>query len=237
MSRHVLYFPDLPQTGCLSISGEEARHAARVKRLQPGDSLSLHDGRGGAATARILDLAKDRRGEWTLSLELLEHARTPRTTPRVRLCTGVPKGERLAELIDSISQAGAACWSPLASARAIVDPREGKIERLHRVTIESLKQSGRAWLLEIGPAVSFAQAIALPNAVLADASGPLYAATGASEVTLLIGPEGGFDAAEIALARERGAAVSSFGVHTMRTETAATVAAAIILDAERRTPR
>jgi RsmE family RNA methyltransferase len=50
-------------------------------------------------------------------------------------------------------------------------------------------------------------------------------------ITLLVGPEGGFSAGELALARERGAAIARFGGHVMRIEVAAVVAAAMVLGA------
>src|SRR5690606_33999030 len=127
---------------------------------------------------------------------------------------------------------------PLAAARTVVEPRPGKLDRLSRVAGESAKQSGRAWLLRIGSSATLSEALSGTDAasgnlvVVADHSGDPYRATGAAEIRLLIGPEGGFEPREIEEARAAGASIASFGPHAMRIETAAPVAAAIVLHVE-----
>ena len=108
------------------------------------------------------------------------------------------------------------------------------MDRLSRTAAEASKQCGRAWLLEIGATLSFEGAIA-PDAravVLADASGDRYQRGGSPDIRLLIGPEGGWSARELNQARASGVRIARFGPHAMRIETAAIVAAAVVLDAE-----
>lgn len=234
MAHHSIYFSDLPDTDLITIRGEEAHHALRVKRLEAGDTLTLRNGRGLVITAR-LEASRKVRGEFELDARVVARVVAPPASPRLTVLTGVPKGDRIDQLVEGLSQVGAAAWGPLVCERSVVEPREGKRDRLERIALESLKQCNRAWAMEIAPPVPFAEAVTMPGAVLAHAEGGPLTLGAAAEVTLLIGPEGGFSDRELALANERGVAVATFGVHVMRIETAGVVAAALIMNnAQRR---
>lgn len=223
----------------LAIPGDEAQHAARVKRLTEGDLVHVLDGRGATASARIARISKSA-GEWTLDLviETVEHRPAP--TPRIEVWSSPPKGPRLEDMIDGLSQAGCAAWRPLLTERTIVDPREGKLARLERAAIESAKQCARPWIMEIGAPVRFDHAISThadTTLLIADASGAHPAnlrVPKTGRVALLVGPEGGFSQSELALApaipRLR------LGPHTMRIETAAVVGAALLVNALGQSP-
>jgi 16S rRNA (uracil1498-N3)-methyltransferase len=149
--------------------------------------------------------------------------------------SATPKGPRAAELIEQLSQVGAAAWRPLMTERGVVDPGDVKVERLRRVALESAKQCGRAWVMEIGDPSPLDAALGAGDepVVVADAAGGRYRpAAGAASVRVLIGPEGGWsDAERVAICAAPGITFASFGPHVMRIETAAVAAAAIILDA------
>lgn len=239
MALHRVHLDAIPPVGeiCV-IEGDEAKHAARVKRLEPGNHLQLLDGRGSVARAVVIavppELAARRKHEWLLPVRVEDVAHVAPTSPALHVCSATPKGARLDDMIDAISQAGAARWSPLETTLGVVDPRDTKLSRIERVAVEASKQCGRAWVLCTGPRLTFSQALDPRDAavVLADGSGTPYRRTGAASVRLLIGPEGGWTADELASARASGARVHTFGPHIMRIETASVVAAAIILAAE-----
>lgn len=233
MARHIVAIPEIPPSGqTLRVVGEEAHHAARVKRLREGDRVDLRTGRGHIGHGRVQTIARDKKGEWAFEVCVDSCAEVPGPTPRLVIRSGAPKGDRLEQMIESLSQVGAASWGPLGCALSVVEPREGKLARLERVAVESMKQCGRAWTLAIDDARAFESALG-PGVILADASGGPYTPSGADTLTLLIGPEGGLTSEEIALARAAGCTIASFGVHTMRVETAAVVAAALVLELER----
>jgi 16S rRNA (uracil1498-N3)-methyltransferase len=233
MPSHRVYSDEPLRPGTLTVAGEEAHHAVRVKRLESGDRLELLDGRGAVAQALIESIDRDRHG-WRLQLSIQTVSQTPPISPRIDVCSPAPKGQRLADLIDGLSQVGAAGWSLLDTRFSRGDPRPGQLERLERVAAEASKQCGRPWLLEIGEGLPFERAIeGGPSIVLGDASGGPYARSGASDIRLLIGPEGGWSPEELDLGRAAGIVVARFGPHTMRIETAAVAAAAIVLATER----
>lgn len=235
--RILLEMPDFAPGEAVRIDADEARHAAHSKRLRAGDPVELLNGRGLRAQATIEQVARERAGP-ILHLRILAAQTVPPVSPRLTVMAATPKGGRADELVDSLAQVGAACWRPLLAARTVVDPRPTKLDRLARLAIEAAKQSGRAWMLQIGPPITLAQALAETQAapgkalVLADASGGPYQPTNAPEIHLLIGPEGGFEPAELALARDAAAQIASFGPHIMRIETATVAAAAVVLAAE-----
>lgn len=224
-----------PRTTNLVVTGDEAHHAIRVKRLEVGDPVQVLDGRGRIAGCAVAATGKDGR-EWVLRLNVGQVEEAAPTRPRIEVLSAVPKGPRVADLIDGLSQVGAASWAPLETSRSVSDARPAKLERLERTAMEAAKQSGRAWRLEIGPGQRLDAVLRAQDAavVVADASGEPYRPSGAPVIRLLVGPEGGWTNGELAAARAAGAAVARFGPHTMRIEVATAVAAAIILDAEGR---
>ncbi len=226
---HTIFIPGLPETvTTFRVEGDEARHATRVKRLGVGEQVRVLDGAGAMLVCAIIDAGR------AMELEVRERHRLPRLAPLVRVRTATPKGPRLEKMIDQLSQVGAASWTPLATDLGVVDPGEHKIERTQRIAVESAKQCARAWMLDIEPRTTFHTAIrASADIVIASAEAPAYVPMGRPEVHLLIGPEGGFTPREIDLARAAGARFASFGPHIMRIETAAVVAAGIVLNTER----
>jgi len=225
--KHAVYLPDArPEHGELVVEGEEGRHAVRVKRLREGDGVEVLTGAGVRLTTRVLEATR------RLRLSVLGSQEVRPEEPAVEICSPPPKGPRLGDMIDQLSQVGATSWRPLKAAFAAERLTPARRERLERVAIEAMKQCRRAWLLEIGPELAVAEALVIgPGAdlLVADASGePYEPAPGALAVRVLVGPEGGWRADELETARRAGARVCRFGPHVMRLETAAVVAGAAV---------
>lgn len=226
---HTMYLPSLPAVSGIDliVGGEEGRHAARVKRIDPGDSVRVLDGCGGSGLAKVRSIDKAN-GEWTVTLRVDTVQRANPLFPAIDVCSAVPKGPRLEEMIDSLSQVGAASWRPLLTARSVAGPP--RQDRLQRIAAEAGKQCGRAWFLELGAPIEFSQALRLPGPLLAHADGSACSPSDSTDrVSLLVGPEGGWSPEELAAAHAAGVPARRFGPLTMRIETAAPVAAAILL--------
>ncbi len=226
--------PDTGQT--LEIAGEEAAHAVRVKRVSPGDHLGLMDGAGVLAEATAEQVIKGGKRDGPaliVRIDSRSEVPWPGVAPQVEVLSATPKGSRVDELVDGLSQAGAASWSPLHTARGVVDPRDAKLARLERIAREAAKQCARPWMLRIGPQQSFARAIEPDGAhvVVADATGGPWVGSmnDGRRLRLLVGPEGGWTGDELAGATRAGATIARFGVHTMRIEVAAVAACAVLM--------
>lgn len=226
---HAIYLPTLtPGTDRITVEGDEARHAARARRLRQGQPVIVLDGRGTVARCSILRAAR------TLELKVESESRVEPVRPAVHVLAAPPKGQRIERLIDALVQVGAASFTPITTRLSVVDPGEGKLARIQRIAVEAAKQSRRPWLMTLGEKTTFPEALGHAiNPVIADAGGEHYTPSGADVVTLLVGPEGGWTDDELRAARSAGAPVASFGPHTMRIEVAAPTAAACILAAER----
>jgi|CXWL01.1.fsa_nt_gi 16S rRNA (uracil1498-N3)-methyltransferase len=237
MSIHRVVFPSLATAVAddVTVSGDEAHHLARVRRVGAGAEIELLDGKGHRARATVKGIEKRREG-WAVHARVTSRAREGEVTPRIEVWASAPKGDRLAQMIEGLSQVGAASWAPLMSERTVVEPGAHKLDRLMRVASESLKQCGRAWALEILDGGDLRAAISMASGgtlVVADAGGAACVAVkgGNGMVRLLIGPEGGFTPEELALVRDAGGVMWCFSPHTMRIETAAVAGAAIVREA------
>jgi 16S rRNA (uracil1498-N3)-methyltransferase len=218
------YLPQSLETPGLRLTGAEANHLRRVLRYEPGDEITLFDGRGSEARARIVSIADD-------AVELAVLERSPADEfPRwsVTLASAVPKGERFDWLVEKATELGVDRVVPLITARSIVNPGAGKLARLRRTIIEASKQCGRSRLMELADPIPWDDFLAGRSSsesfVIADPSGepfgPSRAASGV-DMVLAVGPEGGFTTDELVRAGERGAGLVSLGSTILRIETAA----------------
>lgn len=229
---------ELREGEVVEISGDEAHHAARVKRLRAGAEVEICNGEGTIAAARLEGLEKLGKKEgWKLAARVVSVRREGPIRPRVEVLSEAPKGAELETMVDMLSQLGAASWAPLACHRSEVDPRPGKLERLERTASESSKQCGRAWWLTVGERREYAEALRADDGervVVCHMSGEPYEASGAGAIRLLVGPVGDLTPGELGAARDAGATIASFGPLVMRIQTAVVAAAAVVMDAERR---
>ena len=218
-----------PQGDRAVLTGDEARHLSRVLRAKPGDEVMVFAGTGMEWPARIVRMSRD-----AVELETGPAREDPATAgPAVTIAVALPKGERQKWLVEKLTELGVARLVPLETERGVAEATPAACERLRRGVIEACKQCGRNRLLEIGAPRSVAAALAdMPpgsRAVIADPGGIPLDPRGLADATsllALIGPEGGFTAAEIALAEQAGAIRAGLGPHILRIETAAIALAA-----------
>lgn len=225
------FLPELPAAGRLAVTGELAHHLGRVLRVAPGALVRLGDGRGGRADATVL--AVDGRGV-TLDVAAAVHA--PPVRPRLVLAFVCPRLPRADWLFEHGTEVGVAAFQPLTSERS--RPQGLRLDRWQKIVRAAAGQCDRDWLPDVLPVRSFAEFVGgelPPRRLCADRDGDLPDADPtAADTVLLVGPEGGFTDAERALARGAGFAGVRFGPHTLRTETAALIGAALLLAGARR---
>lgn len=213
------------------IEGDEARHLARVRRAGVGDRVELFDGRGVAFEAEVVALGRDRVEVVILGPGPAEPGRTRILT----LATAVPKGDRFDWLVEKATELGVDRIVPLVTARSVVDPRGSKLERLRRLIVEASKQCGRNRLMQLDEPRPWSEFAAEPAAGESSwmahpgSASNLLGNPSAARVRLAIGPEGGFDGEEVAMAGRAGWVGVDLGPTILRVETAGLVGSALLL--------
>ena len=213
--------------GPVDIDGPEAHHLAAVMRLRAGSQIVLFNGDGREYPAVVEQVGKK-----SVQLRVLGVETPARERPgRLEVASALPKGDRSQFLIEKLTELGVTHFVPLQTAYSVVNPREGRLDRLHRCVIEASKQCGRNVLMTIEPLVEWRTYVAradLPvRRLLAHPGGELLIPVSAKEdVAVAVGPEGGFRADEVELAIAAGWRTVGLGPRILRMETAALALAA-----------
>ncbi|MEZ6037721.1 MAG: RsmE family RNA methyltransferase [Planctomycetota bacterium] len=218
--------PELPPPGRHDVDGELAHHLGRVLRARPGEAVRLGDGRGGSAPATVIAV-----GRRTVTLEVGATTHSAPASPALTVAFACPRASRCDWLIEHGTEVGIATFQPLWTRRS--RPQQLRLDRWRTIARAAVGQCDRAHLPTLAEPVELSTLLASPGAgahVLLDAGAPsLTGLAPTAAVTLLVGPEGGFDDDERAAIAAAGFAARCCGPHTLRTETAAVVAAAVVM--------
>ena len=201
----------------------------------PCDALTLSDGAGTDYTGEIESITGD-----TVMVRLTDKFKN-RSEPalRVTLYPGMPKADKLELITQKAVELGVTKIVPVLTSRSVSRPDAKSVskkqERLQRIALEAAKQSGRGIIPEIGKMTDLESALktAPGKKILfyeggGEALGALVSPDEA-EVSVFIGPEGGFDAAEVQLAKQYGATPATLGPRILRTETAPLAALSVLM--------
>lgn len=223
------YTPQPLAPGPVSLDGDEAKHLGTVRRFGPGDRVCLFNGDGREYPATVTAVSKR-----SVDLTVLAVA-VPireRLAALVVACA-LPKGDRFDFLLEKLVELGVTRFVPLISERSVVVPKADKREKWERAVIEASKQCGRNVLMAVEDPMPFAEWIRRndsPATRFVLHTGPSFVpvASGDAAAVVAVGPEGGFTDREVELACSAGWQVRSLGPRTLRTETAAIAAAALL---------
>jgi 16S rRNA (uracil1498-N3)-methyltransferase len=206
---------------------EQIRHqVAHVLRLRAGDRVTLLDGSGGMADCRIVE-----GGAWLEVAERGPAGNEP--THRLTLCQALLKGDGVERVVRQGTELGVARFRLVIAERCV--PRElsaRRLARLRAIAREATEQSERGMVPAIDDPVVLVEVLDAEATVLyerGEGSIPRLAEIAPPPGTLVIGPEGGFAAEEIRLARARGASLASLGPRILRAESVAIAATAVVL--------
>jgi 16S rRNA (uracil1498-N3)-methyltransferase len=215
------------------LRGDAQHHLGRVLRARVGDEVTLFDGAGREAEARVTRV-------WPTEILLqVGPVRSPGLAPiAVTLVLAILKGEKMDWVVQKATELGVARIAPAESANAVVkltgERRAGRRARWEKIAADAARQCGRADVPEITEIHDIAAALAtgpgwrvLFHEVEREASlRRLVPAERPREITVAVGPEGGFTAAEVEIARRAGYVVCGLGPRILRAETAALTALA-----------
>jgi 16S rRNA (uracil1498-N3)-methyltransferase len=218
------------------LDGAEGRHAALVRRIGPGERVDLTDGAGLMVACVVASADRE-----SLELDVVERVEWPAPEPRLVVVQALPKGDRGETAVETMTEVGVDAVVPWQAARCVTrwrDERGRKALGKWRVTArEAAKQSRRAWWpLVDEPAETDGVAGLLRSATLGvvlheSADRPLadVAVPKDGDVVIVVGPEGGIADDELACFAAAGAVACRMGPTVLRTSTAATVAAGVLL--------
>jgi 16S rRNA (uracil1498-N3)-methyltransferase len=220
------YLPPAAWTETPFLEGDEAKHLAQVLRIQSGATITVFDGLGNFAEARVLSVSKQR---VDLMLELAECKPTP--LPEITLAQAIPKGKNMDWIVQKAVELGVSKIQPIVTRNTIVSPSDDKAEKWRRTALEACKQCAQftipviedpmtfdAWLKSLDP--SELKIIASLAENPKNFRETLAAHPEIQSITLLIGPEGDFTPQETQAALSVGYIPVTLGDLVLRVETA-----------------
>lgn len=218
----------LKQSECI-LTGDNAAHA-KVMRLRAGDNITLCDGEGHECTAQITAVSG---GAYSLQLgETKESSSEPFC--RASVYMAYAKSDKIDHVVQKATELGAAQIVLFPSERCVSRPDakslKNKLERWQRIALSAAEQSGRGYIPQVLTCESYEEA--LSRASQADtffffyenerqrSIGAILQDEKPRTLSLMSGPEGGFEPSEVEQAFAAGAHVCTLGPRILRCETA-----------------
>jgi 16S rRNA (uracil1498-N3)-methyltransferase len=239
-SVHRFFAPGFAVNQDVELPDEEAQHLARVLRMKPGDAIAIFDGKGHESLARVETVGARR---------VVVRATEPRQAAAeppipLTLAQALLKGDKMDRVIRDAVMLGVAAVQPFVSKRTEV-PRAAlrtgvRQERWDRTVVSSVKQCGRAVVPPVLDPIDFGEMLrntagrtrlmfVEPSAATTGTVRELRSFEGSRPVNpmIVIGPEGGWDGAEVEAAVEAGVTLVTFGSRTLRADAAGAAALAV----------
>ena len=213
------------------ITGDDAFHISRALRMAKGEHITVCDMQCNEYDCVLSEFNPD-----NVVAEIVASRKIDNEPPvKVFLFQALPKGDKLDTVIQKAVECGVFEITPFESERCVVkskpEAEERKTERRNRIALEAAKQSGRGYIPQVNPTVSFERAV--EKACECDLCVFCYEGeenlslkqllrenSSAHTISMFIGSEGGFSVDEVKYATERGMKSVSLGKRILRTETA-----------------
>ncbi|HHV10748.1 MAG TPA: 16S rRNA (uracil(1498)-N(3))-methyltransferase [Clostridiales bacterium] len=217
----------------IGIKGTDVNHIKNVLRMKPGDEIVICNGQGKDCYC-IINKVSD--SEITAECRFEKDTGTE-LKARITLFQGLPKKDKMELIIQKAVELGVYDIVPVMTKRTVIKledkkKEEKKLERWQAIAEEAAKQSGRGIIPVVRPVQSFKEAVNSAK-MLGQGIIPYENATGMQNtrqllgslkeydsIGVFIGPEGGFEEAEIGLAMSAGIQPITLGRRILRTETA-----------------
>lgn len=212
----------------VTVSGDEFHHSIRVVRARVGEEVELFDRAGNAARGVVESIERDR--AVIAAREPLPSRESPLA---LHLAMAVIQLEKFELVLQKATELGVKTIIPLVTERVELRPERyaNKAERWQKIVFEAVKQCGRAVVPAIEAPVAFEDLLARSGEKLlfdADGEPPTPDRPPPTDLTLLIGPEGGWSEGELHQARDRKVSIERLGPRRLRAETAAIAAVSVI---------
>lgn len=221
--------------GLVVLTGGEAHHAAAVRRVRPGEAVTLGDGLGVWLEGVIGEVSPHR---VTVQVTVRREVATAR--PRLILAQALAKGDRDERAIQAATELGIDEIVPWQAARSVSRWDGTKavkaVARWQSIVREAAKQAHRAWVPQVASphgtrelaARADARILVLEPAASAALTGIDLDAADVRDIVLVVGPEGGISPEELDLFAAAGARTARLGETVLRTSTAGPAALAVL---------
>lgn len=232
------FFVDKIVGECVQLEGETAHHISRALRMKVGESVTLGDGSGTAYECVITSTTSD-----VVCLKVVEqHPDMSEPTISVTLYQGIPKGDKMEDIVQKSVELGVTKIVPVLMARCVSRPdaksAQKKNSRYQKIALAAAKQSGRGIVPTVEPMITFPQAlvqgIESVKILFYEAGGTpltklLAASASHSSYAIFVGPEGGFEPEEVEQFCDKGGVTATLGSRILRTQTAPIVALSALM--------
>lgn len=220
---------------CYFITGSDYNHIKNVLRMKTGDTF-LVSCEGTSDLCRLESLDNE-----TAVARITEEDYQDTSLPiKIYLFQGLPKSDKMELIIQKAVELGADGIIPVEMSRCVVKlddkKKKSKQQRWQAIAESAAKQSKRNLIPEVFDVLTYRQAIEKAKELdvflvpyenengMAATKEALTQIKSGSSVGIFIGPEGGFEEAEIEAAKNADAKIISLGKRILRTETAAITA-------------
>jgi 16S rRNA (uracil1498-N3)-methyltransferase len=210
-------------------------HHLRVRRIKIHESFTVFDGRGHTAAARLLEL-----GSQSGEIEITQIQRDLRreSAYRITLLQGLAGGDKMDWIVEKAVETGVSTIIPIECERSVLklqnDPRrlEKRLMHWQAIARAACEQCDRTIIPTMQPiqnpdrafAASAGHLKVLLSPEASDSFDRFLHPLQPQDITIAIGPEGGFSPTEEALAKSAGFVCLTLGPRVLRTETAGIVA-------------
>lgn len=231
--------PEQIQGSEVTITGSDVNHIRNVLRMKIGEKMRISDNEGQDFYCEVAQI-----GSEEISLAILAQAEDTEPSLKITLFQGLPKGDKMEQVIQKAVELGVTEIIPVAMKNCVVklDEKRAKAKqaRWQAIAQSAAKQSKRSLIPTVGEVMRFADAVAYAKKLdvrilpyenqrgLAHTREVFGRIEKGASVGIFIGPEGGYDSAEIALAKDDMEMVS-LGNRILRTETAGLCALSMLL--------
>lgn len=225
----------------IAIEGSDLNHMKNVLRIKPGESVEISDGSSNRYICEVDEYEQD-----SVRLHICDKIRDDVELPsRIYLFQGLPKADKMELIIQKAVELGVYEVIPVVTKRAVVKLDEKKaakkVARWNAIAEGAAKQSGRNRIPEVHDVMTFAEALKFAKSLdvrlipyeKAEGMGTMKSAVDqirpGKSIGVFIGPEGGFEEAEIEQAMEQEIIPVSLGKRILRTETAGLTILSILM--------
>ena len=238
---HFFVTPEQVKEDQIIITGLDVNHIKNVLRMKIGEELHISDGNNKKYLCEISAISSD---EVCVSIKeaLISDTELP---SKIYLFQGLPKSDKMELIVQKAVELGVYEMIPVATKRAVVklDDKKAtkKVERWNSISEGGAKQSGRNVIPQVKSVMCFKEAmqyakkmdvILIPYELaegIEETRHIIEAIRPGQSIGIFIGPEGGFETAEVEYALEQGAKAITLGKRILRTETAGLTTLSILM--------